>query len=68
MNKRFNSDLSLICSLCGTFYHEEQGHSLSDCWGLLHQALLKADAESRSLRYKLQRVQRRIDEAKAEVK
>ena len=68
MTKSFNSDLTLICSLCGTFYHEKQGHSLNDCWGLLHQALLKADAESRSLRYKLQEAQRRIDKAKAEGK
>ena len=54
----------LMCSLCGTLYSEKRGHSLSDCWGLLHQALIEADRVARGLRHKLEEAQRRIDNAK----
>ena len=53
-----------ICSLCGTYYKEERGHKLNDCWGILHQQLLEADANAQDLRYKLEKAQKRINEAK----
>ena len=55
-----------ICSLCGTYYTDEKGHDLDDCWGLIHQQLLKADRVVRGLRYKLAEAQRRINETKAD--
>jgi len=53
-----------ICSLCGTHYTDEKGHDLGDCRGIIHQQILEADRKVRGLRYKLERVQRRINEAK----
>jgi len=55
-----------LCSLCGTYYTDKRGHPLSDCWGIIHQQLLKASANVRDLEYKLQQAQLRIDKAKAE--
>lgn len=52
-----------ICSLCETYYKEETGHKLDDCWGLLHQQLLKACADVRVLQDKLKEAQRRINKS-----
>lgn len=54
-----------ICSLCGTHYKEESGHSLNDCWGIIRQQLIAADRTVRGLQYKLEEAQRRIDKAKS---
>jgi len=53
-----------ICSLCGTSYNEKQGHSLHDCWGILHKAICSADYKAQGLRYKLEEVQRKINQDK----
>ncbi len=53
-----------ICHLCGTHYTDKKGHPLNDCWGIMHQAMLKADATVRYLQYKMSQVQKRIHELK----
>jgi len=58
--------INKICSLCGTHYNDKRGHSASDCWGILHQALLEASRTVRGLEYKLEEAQKRINIAKAE--
>lgn len=49
-----------ICSLCGTHYNDQRGHSSSDCWGILHQKLLQAGRVVRDLEYKLERAAKRL--------
>lgn len=52
-----------LCSLCGTYYTDKKGHSLEDCWGIIHSQLLKSYRNVRDLQYKLQEAQKRTTEA-----
>lgn len=56
--------ITKTCPLCGISYDDKKGHSPSDCWGLVHQHLIRAASIVRDLEYKLEKAERIINESK----
>ena len=52
MSKSLNSRQQLLCSLCGEYYIEAEGHDYNDCVGRIKLQLHKVREIERSLEQK----------------
>ena len=62
MSKSFNPKQQFMCSLCGWYYTEEQGHNLNDCAGRIKQLQIELSREMRDLEQKYEEANKRAQE------